>query len=180
LSGACPAQTPGTPVARLDLMEQRLQSMQQAADIVRGPLEKLYGELSPEQRQRLDAAASQGQASATGKIDLAKLCSSQAGFVNVPADDIARTVKLDERQAQDLDQVKQASAKAADLLRNSCPANVPATLDARLDAAQQRIGALIQAIETIKPVAGTFFASLSSEQKTALNSQAPNVRTARR
>ncbi len=179
LSGACPAQTPLTPTGRLDAMEQRLQAMQQAEDVVRSPLEKLYGQLTPQQRQRLDASVAGGERSAKGQhVDLAKLCSTQAGFANVPADDIERTIKLDSQQMQDLNQLKQASAKAADILRESCPANVPNTLDARLDAAQKRISALIQAIDTIRPEVKTFFASLSNAQRTALNSQAPNIRTA--
>ena len=179
LSGSCLEQTPLTPVARLDAMERRLDAMLQAEDIVRSPLERLYRLLSPQQKQRLDTAVASGQRSLQRpKIDLAKLCSSQAGFTDVPADDIARTIKLDSQQMKDLDQLKQASAKAADILRNSCPANVPETLDARLDAAQQRISALIQAIDTVRPAVRTFFASLSNAQKLALNSQAPSVRTA--
>ncbi len=39
----------------------------------------------PAQKQRLDAAIASGQRTArTSKEDLAKLCSSQAGFTNVP------------------------------------------------------------------------------------------------
>jgi hypothetical protein len=176
LSGACPAQAPATPVARLDAMEQRLRAMQRAEDTIREPVLKLYGLLSESQKQRLDAAAASQSSGQQASVDLAKLCSSQAGFTNVPEDDIVKTITLDDRQMQDLGNLKRASAKAAEILRSSCPANVPETVAARLDAAGKRISALIDAINTVRPQAETFFASLSAEQKTALRSQAPGVR----
>ncbi len=159
-------------------MEQRLQAMLQTEEIVSGPLERLYGLLSPEQKQKLDAATANGQRPQRGQVDLAKLCSSQAGFTNVPADDIARTISLNPQQRQDLDALRQASDKAANILRDTCPANVPNTLEARLGAAQARLRALIQAIDTIRPEVQTFFAALTPAQRTALNSQAPRTRTA--
>jgi hypothetical protein len=178
LSGACPEQVPATPVARLDAMEQRLRAMQHAEDAIREPLLRLYGLLSESQKQRLDAAAESQSAGQRGSVDLAKLCSSQAGFTNVPEDSIVRTIKLDDQQIQDLGNLKQASARAADILRSSCPANVPETLDARLDAAAKRTSALIEAVDTVRPQVETFFASLTAEQKTALKSQAPGVKSA--
>ncbi|MGO9983611.1 MAG: Spy/CpxP family protein refolding chaperone [Rhodomicrobium sp.] len=178
LVSACPAQTPSTPEGRLDAMEQRLQAMQQSEAIVRGPLVRLYDQLSPQQRQRLDAAMGTGRRTGERNVDLARLCSSQAGFINVPENDIANAIKLDDTQREALDKLKQASAQAAAGLRSSCPENVPDTLDARLDAADRRIAALIKAIDIVKPEVRTFFASLTSAQKTALNSQAPQTRTA--
>ncbi len=169
LSSACPMQTPVTPAARLDAMQQRLQAMLRAEEIVRPAIERLYGMLSSAQKQRLDAAIASGQRPAQSKVDLAKLCSGQAGFTDVPAEDIARTIRLNFQQRQDLDALIRVSDKAADMLRDSCPANVPNTLDARLDAAQARIRALIQAIDAIRPEVQTFFASLSPSQRTALN-----------
>ncbi len=50
------------------------------------------------------------------------------------------------------------------------------TVDGRLDAAQKRVAALIQAINTIRPAVRDFFASLTDEQKAALNTQAETPR----
>ncbi len=178
LSGACPSQTPLTPVARLDAMQQRLQAMLEAEEIVSAPLERLYDLLSPEQKQRLNAAAANGRQTARGGVDLAKLCSNEAGFANVPTEEITRAITLDPQQRQDLDALGRASDRAANSLRDTCPANVPNTLSARLNAARARLHALIQAIDTIRPELGTFFASLTPAQKTALNTEAPPTRTA--
>ena len=176
LNGVCPERMPATPVARLDAMEQRLQAMLQAQEIVRGPLERLYGLLSPEQKQRLDTAS--GLRPAKGRVDLGKLCSSEAGFTNVPANYIARTISLDPQQRQALDALIGVSEKAANMLRDTCPATVPDALGARLDTAEARLHALINAIDTIRPEARTFFASLTPAQKIALNSEAPRMATA--
>jgi hypothetical protein len=45
-------------------------------------------------------------------------------------------------------------------------------VDGRLDAAQRRVTALIQAVNTIRPAVRDFFASLTDEQKATLNMQA--------
>ena len=180
MSSACPSLTPATPVARLDAMEQRLQAMLEAEKTVRGPLERLYALLTPEQKQRLDAATASGGQTGRARVDLAKLCSNEAGFANVPAEDITKTISLNSRQQRDLDALKRASQQAADSLRDTCPTNVPNTLSARLDAADARLHALIQAIDMVKPELQTFFASLTPAQRTALNTEAPRTRTARR
>ncbi len=181
LQTACPEQMPVTPVARLDAMEQRLEAMQQAVTIIRGPLERLYALLTDAQIQRLEnASAKPGRSQRSPSMDIAQLCSSQSGVTNVPADAIAQTIKLTEEQQYLLDRLKQASDKAAGVLQQSCPQDVARTLTARLDEAKRRIAALIQAIETVRPAVGSFYASLSDQQKSALSSQMQSSRSARR
>ena len=55
LSASCPSEPPLTPIARLDAVERRLEATKQAIEIVRPPLVSLYGSLSDQQKQRLDA-----------------------------------------------------------------------------------------------------------------------------
>ncbi len=182
LQTACPEQVPLTPVARLDAMEQRLEAMQQAVTIIRGPLERLYELLSGEQIGRLENAAANPAADKerSPAMNIAELCSGETGLTNVPADEIARAISLTGEQQFNLDKLKKASEKAANDLRASCPAIVPRPLNARLDIAKRRITALIQAIETIRPALGTFYATLSDQQRLALSSQAGDDRSARR
>ena len=87
---------------------------------------------------------------------------------------------LTDGQRLDFEKVKQASAKAAEELRASCPAEVPQKIDARLQDAHRRIASLIQAIETIRPAMASFYASLSDQQKAALNAQGRPKLSARR
>jgi LTXXQ motif family protein len=57
LRNACPAQTPITPVARLDAMAKRLQAMLDAINTVRPALARFYDSLSDEQKAHFNVMA---------------------------------------------------------------------------------------------------------------------------
>jgi hypothetical protein len=179
LSASCPSEPPLTPLARLDAVETRLEAMRKAIQIVRPPLASLYGSLSDEQRQGLDAIAMDesrhGRASRTadtsGADTLASLCGSQSeSFTKLPVQRIEEVVKPTGPQQTALDQLNQASVKAADELRASCPAQTGGeTPPARLDTMNNRLDAMVQAVKTVRPTLDTFYASLSDEQKAQFN-----------
>ena len=56
ISAACAASVPASSNERLALMEKRLDAMLAAVKTVRPAFDKLYGQLSDEQRKRLEAA----------------------------------------------------------------------------------------------------------------------------
>ena len=179
LSASCPSEPPLTPLGRLDAVEARLEATMKAIQIVRPPPASLYGSLSDEQRQRLDAIAAAenrrgrrtAAADTSGADTLASLCGSQAdSFTKLPVQRIEELVKPTGPQQTALDQLKEASAKAADDLRASCPAQTGETPTARLDAMNNRLDAMVQAAKTLRPTLGTFYASLSDEQKAQFNS----------
>ena len=179
LSASCPSEPPLTPLARLDAVETRLEAMRKAIQIVRPPLASLYDSLSDEQRRRLDAIAAEenrhGHATAaadtSGADTLASLCGSQAeSFTKLPVQRIEEVVKPTGPQQTALDQLNQVSAKAADELRASCPAQTGETPTTRLDAMNNRLDAMVQAAKTLRPTLGAFYASLSDEQKAQFNS----------
>src|SRR5437763_368651 len=62
------------------------------------------------------------------------------------------------------------NASRADELRASCPAQIGETPTARLDAMNNRLDAMVQAVKTLRPTLGTFYASLNDEQKALFNS----------
>jgi len=182
LKQSCSPETPLTPASRLDAMQHRLKAMADANEVVKGPLERVYGLLSDVQKQRLDALAHPNvrrvQTARAKDVNISALCTSQAGFTNVPADQIASSIQLTDAQKEELEKLKAASAKASDGLKASCPAAVPDTLDGRLDAAQQRVTALITAVDTVRPAVSEFYASLTDEQKAALSIQPAGKQTA--
>ncbi len=180
LETACPKQTPQMPVARLDAMEQRLAAMQQAVAIIRGPLERLYDLLNDEQKRRLEQAAGERNGRGAPSLDIAQLCSAQSGLTTVPTDEIARAISLSDEQQFDLNKLRDASEQAAQGLRASCPAGAPRSIRERLDAAQKRIAALVQAIEIVRPATSRFYTSLSEQQQAALKDKGRESRTARR
>jgi hypothetical protein len=54
LREACPNSIPQTPVGRLDVMQKRLETMMEAANIVRPALDEFYGSLGDEQKAKLN------------------------------------------------------------------------------------------------------------------------------
>ncbi len=175
LKQSCASETPLTPVSRLDAMQRRLKAIAEANEAVKGPLVHLYSLLTDAQKQQLAALGPSKerrvQTARAKDANLTELCSNQAGFTNVPAEHIASAIQLTDAQKQELEKLKAASAKAAGDLKASCPATVPGALDGRLDAAQQRVTALIQAVDTVRPAVRDFYASLTDEQKAALSVQ---------
>ena len=99
------------------------------------------------------------------------MCGSQAeGFTKLPAQRIEELVKPIGPQQAALDQLKQASAKAADDLQGSCPTHIGGTPTARLDTMNNRLDAMVRAVKTLRPALGAFYASLGDEQKAQFNS----------
>src|SRR5207237_325853 len=76
-------------------------------------------------------------------------------------DRIEQKVRPDDQQRAELDALRDATAKAADELRNACPAQTPITPVARLDAMAKRIQAMLDAIKTVRPALARLYASLS-------------------
>ncbi|HXW49370.1 MAG TPA: Spy/CpxP family protein refolding chaperone, partial [Xanthobacteraceae bacterium] len=66
-------------------------------------------------------------------------------------------------------QLAQTSAKTADQLQGSCPSQVGETPTARLDAMNNRLNAMVQAVKSLRPALGAFYATLSDEQKAQFN-----------
>jgi hypothetical protein len=178
LNASCPNQPPLTPLARLDAVERRLEATIRAIEIVRPALATLYDSLNNEQRQRLDAIGAEdighGRGTAangpTGATNLASLCGDQAtNFTRLPVRRIEEVVKPTEHQQSALEKLKQTSENAANELRGSCPTRAAEAPVARLDEMHNRLGAMVQAVENLRPTLATFYASLSDEQKAQFN-----------
>src|SRR5260370_32507742 len=121
---------------RVEAGEKRLDAMIQAVQIVHLPLEKFYDSLSDEQRQRFDAIASsrraEGERSSAAGGNLAKMCSQQAGGVNVPVQRIEQVVAPNAQQQGAFDDLKKTSDIAPQQFKASCPTQMPQTPVARL------------------------------------------------
>lgn len=164
LKASCPSSPPLTPVGRLDALQKRLGAMVQGLDLVRAPLTKFDGSLSADQRQQLDTLGGDKASNP------AALCSTQnQEFINVPTQEIIATVDPDEKQKAALDQLDSVSAKAAAMLQATCPAQIPSSTEARLDAMDKRLKATVTAMNEVRPALTGFYDSLSDEQKARFN-----------
>jgi hypothetical protein len=90
-------------------------------------------------------------------------------FTKLPTQRIEEIVEPTGPQQTALDQLKEASAKAADELRGTCPTHIGETPTTRLDAMSNRLDAMVRAVKSLRPTLGAFYASLSDEQKAQFN-----------
>jgi hypothetical protein len=173
IKSACPSDVAYTPTGRMAAMEHRVQAMVQAVALIRDPLDKFYDSLTDEQKARLnglnlgDANAPRATASTCGP--------NAAPIPTWPQAQIEKAVQPTDAQQPLLAKLKDASAKATDMLKAACPTTAPATPPARLDAVAKRLDALLDAVKLVHAALNDFYGSLSDEQKAQFNGIAPMV-----
>jgi LTXXQ motif family protein len=176
---ACPTSVPMTPVGRLQTMIARVQATLDAVRIIRPSLANFYGSLNDEQKARFNGmgpdigAARPAQSEAgvrTTANDPTNACvSAKSGFGDLPIGRIDEVVRPTDDQEGALDRLRDATQKAAGALQAVCPTLTPLTPVGRLEAAEQRLNAILAAAKAIQPALETFYASLNSEQKARFN-----------
>src|SRR5262245_34020935 len=173
LQSACPHDLPSIPAGRLAAMESRLQVMLAAVQTVSPALEGFYKSLSDEQKARFTAIAPAGDAAAAGKDrrDLTNFCDERSsGTTDLPIERIDQAVQPTPAQRPALDELKDASIKAAEGLEVSCPSYQTLTPTGRVEAMEKRLDATLGAVKTVGPALVKFYNSLSDEQKARFNS----------
>ena len=106
---------------------------------------------------------------------LAQLCADDSrDITGLPIDQIQRTVAPNPAQLAALDELGNASMKAAQNIRAACPTQVAAAAPGRLAAMQQRIETMIAAVLTVRPALDKFYGLLDDGQKTRLNGIGPS------
>jgi hypothetical protein len=174
IKAACPAQVVSTAPARLAAMQTRLEAMISAVNTVQPPLDHFYGLLGDEQKARLTALGEDQRRGHNNQGTLAQGCGQgQANATDWPATEIEQRVHPTDAQRASFDNLKDASAKAADLLKGTCAPNEALTPPARLSAAGKRLDAMLQSVETVKSALDDLYAELSDEQKAQFESIGP-------
>lgn len=183
LATSCPGEIPLTAPGRLVAMENRLEAMRRAVESVRTPLETFYGSLSDEQKARFDAMKVGSEPQATQDrsrnrrtvVSSAQVCRAQmldysAAF---PEQEIEKSIRPTEAQKNALDELRAAVTKGPDLLKDTCPTEMPSTPTGRLAAVEARLDAMLEAVKTERPAMDKFYSSLSDEQKARFNALRP-------
>ncbi|MGH6793734.1 MAG: Spy/CpxP family protein refolding chaperone, partial [Methylocella sp.] len=112
------------------------------------------------------AARSATHANLGAESDNALTCGGLApGVVSLPIDQIERAIRPTDAQVAMLNDLKAASAKADNILRDSCPTEVPLTPLGRFDAVAARIQTMVQAVQILRPPLSALYNSLDDEQK---------------
>ncbi len=166
----CPARVSFTPTDRLADMQNRLEGLVQAVNLVQPPLAKFYDSLSDEQKARFNEIGAQtSQPSAQVKQAANPQAGCTESVMAFPTDQIDHTVHPSDAQRSKLQALADANARAADLLKASCPSDVPVTPPDRLAAEGQHMQAMLQAVQMIRPALADFYNALSDEQKARFN-----------
>ena len=167
IKSACPSTVPLTPTSRLEAAEQRLDAGIKAAQVVRPPLVKLYEELSEEQRRQFETTSGRSSGVMTS-------CRQQAGsFINLPVQRIETVLEPTPQQQRALDDLRNATKRAADQLQSSCPTGWQHSPVARLDMVEARLKAIADAMKMVRPALESFYAALNDEQKARFNIVGP-------
>jgi hypothetical protein len=169
IQASCPAQTAFTAPGRLAVMQQRIGAMIMAAAAVQQPLGKFYDLLEDEQEARLNALAEDRRriSAANGAAEApAQACgAAPPAALQWPADEIEARLHPNDTQRAALKVLRDANARAIDILNADCQPDDVTTPPARLDAVEGRLAALQQAVYLVSTALENFYATLSDEQK---------------
>jgi hypothetical protein len=171
LQAACPSDLPSTPTARLAAMRSRVEAMLHAARVIDPALRKFYASLSDEQKERFNSLDTETLGTTENQqSDPAQLCSGEAQAINVPPNaPIDQALRLSDAQEMNLNALKEASTKARDILKTSCPTEPTLTPTARLAQIQRRLEAMMQALDTVQSALVNFYGALDDEQRARFN-----------
>jgi hypothetical protein len=102
------------------------------------------------------------------------LCNPRmAGFAEWRITQFEGALKPTDAQKSLLNDLKTASAKAADIITKDCPTTLPSKPTERLALAEKRLDAMQQAIKTVRPAFQAFYDSLDDKQKATLDAAGP-------
>jgi hypothetical protein len=177
IKAACPTQIALTAPERLATMQQRIEAMIGGVQTVQPALQKFYDLLNDEQRARLNALAQnqrRREAARNTPGSLTQTCrAAQPCVTDWPTAEIEARLHVNETQRASLATLQQASAKAADMLQNSCPTEEPITPPARLEAIANRLDTLLQAVKMVRAALDDVYGKLSDEQKAQFEAIGP-------
>ena len=176
IKAACPTQIALTAPARIAAMQQRIEAMISAAGTVQPPLQKFYDLLNDEQKARLNALG-EGQrradAAKSKNGSLAGNCEAAQTVTDWPSAEIDAKLHPTDEQRASLAALRDANAKAADMLKSSCQTTEAITPPARLEAVGKRLDVMLQAVRTVRAALDDFYGKLSDEQKAQFEAIGP-------
>jgi hypothetical protein len=144
-------------------MQQRLEGMKSAIARIRDPFETFYEMLDDEQKAKLAGFGSQ-RAPFAPKVPAAQSCTPPEALP-WPGNDIEGRLRLNDAQREALGALARVNALANNTLNFDCQPDDNLTPPDRLETADTRLDAMLDAIKQVKPALDDFLATLSDEQK---------------
>jgi hypothetical protein len=161
------------PVQRVQAMQSTLWAVHDSAQQIRSPLAAFYATLTDEQKQKFAAperpsgARNPNQGPSRG--DIARMCDLPAS-TDAPIRQIERAVHPTAAQRKSLEELQRKAGEMGQFLLASCLAPVPDAPTQRLDAASDRLTALVFAISNVNIALNDFTSRLNDDQKSKLDS----------
>jgi hypothetical protein len=158
---ACHDAPPSSPADQLKVMMDGLWAMRDAEILFRTPLDALYRSLTDEQKAKLAPADRTTGGPATGS-QASQVCEHAAN--DMPVGDLThmaqpsaqpsqrQTTPPSEQQRQSMEMLQGMVADLSKYLAEACPAETPSTPVARLDAAGNRVNAMLYAAMNLDPI----------------------------
>ena len=154
---------------RLRVMQGTLWAIHDALLQLRGPLAKFYEQLSDEQRQKFAAPPSaQADPRSMSSGAIARLCGAPPATQR-QAQQAEQQLQLNKTQRASLDGFQKKSAEMGQFLMASCLKPVASTPVERIDAAADRLTAVIFAASSVNLALNDFYNQLTEEQKSKFN-----------
>ena len=139
-------------------MQTMLWAVHDAAIQLRAPLAKFYGSLTDEQRQKFAAPASaQADPRSMTPAAIGKAVRRAAVDRSADARQAEQSLNLNQAQRASLDAFQKKSAEMGQFLMASCLKPIAATPVERIDAAADRLTALIFAASTVNLALNDFY-----------------------
>nr|QDF39594.1 hypothetical protein FJN17_19655 [Bradyrhizobium symbiodeficiens] len=105
-----------------------------------------------------------------GRGGFAGMCSpAAAGFSGWRIARLEQVIKPTDAQRAKFDELKATSDRASEALRLARPTDVPTAAVGRMEFMEKRMEAMLQSIKTMRPAFEAFYATLSDEQKSRLD-----------
>lgn len=119
---------------------------------------------------RVSSASPAGNPSKNAPSQLTQMCGEDSrNIAGLPIDRIQDALQPNDEQRAALDDLANASVKAAQDLKTACPTDVALTAPGRMAAMEKRIEAMIAAVDTVRPPLDKFYGLLTDEQKARWN-----------
>ena len=99
---------------------------------------------------------------------MARMCERGGRFSERMIERIERATQPTAEQKPKFDALKEASTKAAGIVKAACPTEPSFTPTGRLAAAEKRLTAMLEAVRTVRPAMDAYYGSLTDEQKARL------------
>jgi hypothetical protein len=109
-------------------------------------------------------------------LGMARSCSPEGGRMGeAMMSRIERATQPTAEQRSSFDKLKEAAAKAGDIMRSACPMERSATPTGRLANAEKRLTAMLEAVRTVRPAMDAYYGLLTDEQKARLTLAQPHM-----